>query len=189
MAKFHFRYNSNHGRWGSKPPRDHLGGKQKNTALRIWQSASHALRRIYILLIYRNKNVKRRALLSCDDLQSDVLDGAPPCKYPDGGVAYWMVRHFAITRRASLPPQVAYHLVGRLGSSRKATLTSQAASHQVRQGHCTSTRKAILTCQVVANLSRHWTSRASRSGAVFHGRIIIHRPSYNFTSQTPPGAI
>ena len=28
--------------------------------------------------------------------------------------AYWMVRHFASTRKASLPSQVAYHPVGRL---------------------------------------------------------------------------
>ena len=40
----------NHGRWGFKPPRDHLGAPEKNTDLRIWQSASHPLRRIYIFL-------------------------------------------------------------------------------------------------------------------------------------------
>ena len=33
----------------SGPPRDHLGGPQKNTDLRIWDPESHPLRRIYIL--------------------------------------------------------------------------------------------------------------------------------------------
>ena len=40
---------------------------------------------LYTLNLPKN-NVKRRALLSCNDLQSDALDGAPLCKYPEGGM-------------------------------------------------------------------------------------------------------
>ena len=113
-------------------------GLRKNRFKNMVVSVSSPPKDLYTLKATKN-NVKWAALLGCNDLQSDVLDGTPlsstrkvewTCK-----VAYCMVRHFASTKKASLPSQVAYHPVGRLGSSRKATLTSQSASHPIRQGH------------------------------------------------------
>ena len=66
----------------SGPPRRKT---EKHRCKNMVVSVSSPPKDLYTLKAPKN-NVKWAALLGCNDLQSDVLDGTPLCKYPEGGM-------------------------------------------------------------------------------------------------------